>query len=177
MKKLLIANRGEIAIRIARAAAELGIETVAVYPSDDENSLHVKKTDVQTQLPGTGVAAYLDSQAILDAAKSTLCDAIHPGYGFLSENVEFAKLCEQNGVVFIGPTPMQLSLFGDKSSARQLAVNSQVPVVPGTNEKTSLNKRLISIGHYKTQPIAITRQCLSRPLPAVAVEVCDKCIA
>ena len=113
MKKLLIANRGEIAIRIARAAAELGIETVAVYPSDDENSLHVKKTDGQTQLPGTGVAAYLDSQAILDAAKSTRCDAIHPGYGFLSENVEFAKLCEQSGVVFIGPTPMQLSLFGD----------------------------------------------------------------
>ena len=142
MKKLLIANRGEIAIRIARAAAELGIETVAVYPSDDGNSLHVKKTDGQTQLPGTGAAAYLDSQAILDAAKSTRCDAIHPGYGFLSENVDFAKLCEQSGVVFIGPTPMQLSLFGDKSSARQLAVNSQVPVVPGTNEKTSLEQAL-----------------------------------
>ena len=142
MKKLLIANRGEIAIRIARAAAELGIETVAVYPSDDERTLHVKKTDEQIQLPGTGVAAYLDSQAIIDAAKATHCDAVHPGYGFLSENVEFATLCEQGDLIFVGPTPLQLSLFGDKSSARQLAVNCQVPVVPGTNEKTSLAQAL-----------------------------------
>ncbi|MFT6434977.1 MAG: acetyl/propionyl-CoA carboxylase alpha subunit [Candidatus Azotimanducaceae bacterium] len=139
MKKLLIANRGEIAIRVARAAAELGIETVAVYPQDDGGSLHVKKTDSQVLLPGTGVAAYLDAQAIIDAATANDCDAIHPGYGFLSENVDFAKSCEQSNLTFVGPTPMQLSLFGDKSSARQLAVNCQVPIVPGTNENTTLS--------------------------------------
>ena len=140
MIKLLIANRGEIAIRIARAAAELGLETAAVYPSDDEASLHLRKTDHQIRLPGTGVAAYLDAQAIVDAATNNGCDAIHPGYGFLSENVEFAKLCEQNNLNFVGPTPMQLSLFGDKSSARQLAVNCQVPIVAGTNENTTLSQ-------------------------------------
>src|SRR5688572_23624094 len=91
--KLLIANRGEIAIRIARTAADLGIATVAVHPEDDARSLHTRMTDAAVQLPGTGAAAYLDVPAIITAARENGCDAIHPGYGFLSENAAFATAC------------------------------------------------------------------------------------
>src|SRR6476646_8043786 len=93
MKKLLIANRGEIAIRIARAAAGLGIATVAVYPDDDADALHVRLADAAQRLPGHGARAYLDIDAVLEAARQQGCDAVHPGYGFLSENADFASRC------------------------------------------------------------------------------------
>ncbi len=140
IKKLLIANRGEIAIRIARAAAEMGITTVSIFPEDDANSLHVVKTDESVALPGSGAQAYLDKEAVIEAARQSSADAIHPGYGFLSENAEFANLCEKNNIIFVGPGPEQLEQFGDKGSARELAASCNVPLVPGTNHDTSLEE-------------------------------------
>ncbi len=136
--KLLVANRGEIATRIARAAAELHVPTVAVYPADDAASLHTRKADEAVQLPGRGVAAYLDGAAIIQAAKDTGATAIHPGYGFLSENAEFARTCAEAGITFVGPSPESLELFGDKHAARTLAVEQDVPTLPGTAAPTSL---------------------------------------
>lgn len=138
LKKLLIANRGEIAIRIARAANEMGIETVAIYAADDANSLHVKSADEAVALNGSGAAAYLDQEQVIAAARQTGCDAVHPGYGFLSENADFARACEAAGLTFVGPRPDALDLFGDKVRARSLAEESGVPLLPGTNGATSL---------------------------------------
>ena len=117
-KKLLIANRGEIAIRIARTAAEMGIATVAVFSEDDAQSLHLKAADEAFALSGAGAAAYLDAAQICAAATAMDCDAVHPGYGFLSENAAFATLCAETDLVFVGPTPETLDLFGDKTKAR-----------------------------------------------------------
>ena len=116
-KKLLIANRGEIAIRIARAAADAGIATVAVHSADDALSLHVRVADEAVEIPGRGARAYLDIEAVVKAAKSAGCDAVHPGYGFLSENAAFAKACTDAGIAFVGPKPAALELFGDKVAA------------------------------------------------------------
>ncbi len=138
--RLLIANRGEIAIRIARAAAELGIETVGIYPADDGASLHIRKVDDAVRLDGAGAAAYLDGAQILRVAQDRGCDALHPGYGFLSENAVFARACAQAGVTFVGPSPETLALFGDKARARQLAAETSVPVLRGTNHTTSLDE-------------------------------------
>ncbi|HPU50914.1 MAG TPA: biotin carboxylase N-terminal domain-containing protein, partial [Burkholderiaceae bacterium] len=140
LKKLLIANRGEIAIRIARAAAGLGIATVSVHSQDDASSLHVRKTDASRALPGTGVPAYLDIAAVIAAALETGCDSVHPGYGFLSENAAFAQACAKAGLVFVGPSPQTLDLFGDKAKARALATRLGVPVLPGTGGATTLEE-------------------------------------
>ena len=136
--KLLVANRGEIATRIFRAAAELGIRTVAVYPADDAASLHTRKSDEARQLPGRGVSAYLDAEAILVAARETDSAAIHPGYGFLSENEQFAHRCAEEGIVFVGPSAETLARFGDKHAARALAAAMDVPILPGTAAPTTL---------------------------------------
>ena len=133
LTSLLIANRGEIAIRIARAAAELGIRTVAIFSEDDAQSLHTQKTDDALPLQGRGAAAYLDIEQILALATQAGCDAIHPGYGFLSENAEFAKRCAEADVTFVGPQVETLALFGDKGQARILAEGCGVPVLPGTS--------------------------------------------
>lgn len=138
MKSLLIANRGEIAVRIARAGAELGLRTVAVYAEDDALSLHVRAADEALPLTGTGAAAYLDIRQIVAEAKKAGCDAIHPGYGFLSENAAFAEACAKEGITFVGPSPEALRLFGDKAEARALAAKLGVPLFPGTNGATSL---------------------------------------
>ena len=132
LKKLLIANRGEIAIRILRAAADLGISSVAIFSEDDSQSLHVAKADEAAALPGRGVPAYLDGAAILELARKMNCDAIHPGYGFLSENAEFAVACDHAGISFVGPGVETLRVFGDKAAARQLAASNGVPVLPGS---------------------------------------------
>lgn len=138
--RLLIANRGEIAIRIARAAAELGIPSVAVFAEDDAASLHLRKADQAVALKGRGAAAYLDMQQLLDAALANGCDAVHPGYGFLSENAAFARLCEGAGVRFIGPAADALDTFGDKARARELAERCGVPLAAGSNRATSLEE-------------------------------------
>ncbi len=140
MTRLLIANRGEIAIRIMRAAAELGVKTVAVFSEDDALSLHIRKADEARPLRGSGVAAYLDGEQIIAIAKEAGCDAIHPGYGFLSENAGFARRCAEEGLIFVGPRAEVLALFGDKIQARALAVHCGVPVLPGTSEPTSLEQ-------------------------------------
>ncbi|HPU52576.1 MAG TPA: carboxyl transferase domain-containing protein [Burkholderiaceae bacterium] len=136
--RVLIANRGEIAIRIARAAASLGIESVAVHAPIDALSLHsrlaTRALEIGSQLPRTAdpVRAYLDIDAILDAARRSGSDCVHPGYGFLSENAAFAQRCREEGLRFVGPSPESLALFGDKVKARGFAQSLDIPVVPGT---------------------------------------------
>ncbi|MFW6023811.1 MAG: carboxyl transferase domain-containing protein, partial [Myxococcota bacterium] len=139
-KRLLIANRGEVAVRIARAAAELGAHTVAVHSEDDATSRHVVAADEARPLGGRGATAYLDGPRIVAMAREASCDAIHPGYGFLSENAEFARLCEQAGITFVGPTPETLALFGDKARARALAEERGVPLLPGTKGPTTIEQ-------------------------------------
>ena len=128
ISSLLIANRGEIAIRIAGAAAELGIRTVAVYAEDDVASLHVRRADKAVALTGSGARAYLDIAQLVAVARAEDCDAVHPGYGFLGESAAFARACRDAGVIFVGPSPETLDLFGDKLAARDLARRSGVPV-------------------------------------------------
>lgn len=140
ISKIFIANRGEISIRIARAAADLGIKTVAAYSSDDSRSLHVLAADEVCALKGKGVPAYLDIEQIIELAKSSECDAIHPGYGFLSENASFARRCGEEGLAFIGPRPDILELFGDKAQARALAKRCGVPLLPGTMGATTIEE-------------------------------------
>lgn len=138
--KLLIANRGEIAIRVARAAADLAIATLAIYSEDDERCLHRVKADDCAQLKGRGVKAYLDMDQIIALAKEHGCDAVHPGYGFLSESATFAGKCAANGIQFIGPSAETLSLLGDKVRARMLAEEHGVPVVRGLSEAVSCDR-------------------------------------
>ncbi len=137
---LLIANRGEVAIRIARAAADLGIRTVAVYSDDDARSLHVRRADEARALRGRGVPAYLDIDVLIAAAQDAGCDAVHPGYGFLSESTTFARACADAGLTFVGPRPETLELLGDKAQARGLAEQLGLPVLPGTTGATTLDE-------------------------------------
>jgi acetyl/propionyl-CoA carboxylase alpha subunit len=138
--KLLIANRGEIAIRIARAAADLGIPAVAVHSEDDSDSLHVRIADASRALPGRGPAAYLNADALIAAATASGCDAIHPGYGFLAERGDFARVCAEAGVTFVGPDVEHLELFGDKARARAAAVAASVPVSRGLDHAVTLDE-------------------------------------
>ncbi len=132
-KRILIANRGEIAVRILRCCRELDIETVAVYSEADKTALHVQlATQAVCIGPAKAAQSYLNAAAILTVAMETGCDAIHPGFGFLSENSEFARLCQECGITFIGPRPEVIDMMGNKSAARQLMIDHGVPVVPGS---------------------------------------------
>lgn len=131
-KKILIANRGEIALRIIRTCREMGIKTVAVYSTADRESLHVKFADEAVCIgKPAGAESYLNVPNIIAAAEITNADAIHPGYGFLAENAKFAEICGQNGIKFIGPTPDQIRSMGDKITAKETMIKAGVPVVPG----------------------------------------------
>ena len=135
IKKLLVANRGEIAIRIFRAATELNVQTVAIYSNEDKNSLHRYKAD-ESYLVGKDLGpaeSYLNIERIIEVAKRANVDAIHPGYGFLSENEEFARRCNEEGIIFIGPHLDHLDMFGDKVKARTTAIKANLPVIPGTD--------------------------------------------
>jgi acetyl/propionyl-CoA carboxylase alpha subunit/acetyl-CoA carboxylase carboxyltransferase component len=136
-RRLLVANRGEIAIRVMRAAAELGWSSVAVATEDDARCLHTRRADAVETIPGVGARGYLDADAIVEAAHRSGCDALHPGYGFLSESAGLARACATAGVAFVGPEPDALELFGDKTRARALAARCGVPVLPGTGGPTS----------------------------------------
>ena len=136
LQKLLIANRGEIAVRVLRAAQDLGVATVAVYSADDAGALHTTLADAAVPLAATGPAAYLDIAALVAIARQQGCDAVHPGYGYLSERADFAQACADAGITFIGPTPEQLALFGDKARARALASELGVPLLRGTGAAT-----------------------------------------
>src|SRR5213595_3368631 len=132
-KKVLIANRGEIALRIIRACRELGVQTVAVYSEADRESLHVRFADDDVCIgPAPARDSYLNMQRLIAAAEITGADAIHPGYGFLAENAEFADICVASKITFIGPTGDQIRVMGDKASARKLAQKLKVPTVPGS---------------------------------------------
>lgn len=135
IKKILIANRGEIAVRIIRTCKEMGIRTVAIYSKIDKDSLHVNLADEAVCIgPNNPVESYLNMNNIIQAACSTGCDAIHPGFGFLSENPKFAKLVEDCGLIFIGPNYKLIELLGDKSSARSTMINLDIPVIPGSKD-------------------------------------------
>ncbi|WP_156290459.1 pyruvate carboxylase [Oceanobacillus salinisoli] len=157
INKVLVANRGEIAIRVFRACTELNIRTVAVYSQEDTGSYHRFKAD-EAYLIGEGkkpIDAYLDIEGIIELAKKVDVDAIHPGYGFLSENIQFAKRCEEEGIIFIGPTSEHLSMFGDKVKAREQAVDAGLPVIPGSDGPVETLDEVIQFGEKHGYPIII----------------------
>ena len=137
LERVLISNRGEIAIRIAKAASALGMESVGVYPAADSLSLHTRLATSAVRIgngaPDDPVAAYLDAEALVAAAQRSDCDCVHPGYGFLAENADFAQRCADAGLAFVGPPPAALALFGDKVRSRRLAASLDIPVVPGSD--------------------------------------------
>jgi acetyl-CoA carboxylase biotin carboxylase subunit len=142
IKKILVANRGEIALRVMRSAREMGIKTVAVYSEADRQALHVRFADEAVLIgPPPSSESYLKMDKIIQAAKETGADAIHPGYGFLSENEDFSQLCEDNNIIFIGPSPQSIELMGSKLGAKAAVAKFNVPLVPGTAEPiTDINK-------------------------------------
>ncbi len=133
LRKILIANRGEIAVRIIRACAEMGIRSVAIYSDADRFALHVKKADESYCIGSEPLAGYLNIYALVDLAAATGCDAIHPGYGFLSENAQFAKACKERGIIFIGPDADVIHRMGDKTEARKAMIAAGIPVTPGSD--------------------------------------------
>jgi len=137
LRKILIANRGEIAVRIIRACAEMGIRSVAIYTEADRFALHVKKADESYCIGSEPVAGYLNIYNLVNLAVSTNCDAIHPGYGFLSENAQFARACKERGIVFIGPDAEVIWRMGDKTEARKTMIAAGIPVTPGTEGNLS----------------------------------------
>ncbi|HEY0656602.1 MAG TPA: acetyl-CoA carboxylase biotin carboxylase subunit [Chryseosolibacter sp.] len=135
IQKLLVANRGEIALRVMRSARELGIKTVAVYSEADRNALHVRYADEAVLIgPPPSSESYLRIEKIISAAKATGADAVHPGYGFLSENEDFSKACDDNGIIFVGPSPASIEVMGSKLAAKAAVAKFNVPLVPGTSE-------------------------------------------
>lgn len=141
-KKILVANRGEIALRIIRTCKEMGVQTVAVYSDIDKNMPFLYSADEAYPLEGkTSLETYLRSDKIIDIAKKTGAEAIHPGYGFLAENAGFAKQVNESGIKFIGPPPEAIDLMGNKTAARKLMIKANVPVVPGTESAiTDINE-------------------------------------
>ena len=156
IKKLLIANRGEIAVRIIRSAKELGIKTVAVYSDADKNALHVREADEAVWVGGNeSQESYLRTDRLLEAAKKTGAEAIHPGYGFLSEKEAFADAVQKAGLIFVGPEPEQIRRMGDKVEARAWITELGVPVVPGTGALQDLDK-----GEKEVDALLKSRPCL-----------------
>ncbi len=157
INKILVANRGEIAIRVFRACTELKIHTVAIYSREDSGSYHRYKAD-EAYLVGAGkkpIDAYLDIEDILRIAKESGADAIHPGYGFLSENLHFSERCEEEGIIFIGPKSKHLDMFGDKVKAREQAILANIPVIPGTDGPVQSLTEVEQFGASHGYPIMI----------------------
>lgn len=154
--KVLIANRGEIAVRIMATAAKLGIRTVAIYSEADSNSLHVRKADESVNL-GDGPASenYLNPEAIIEAALKTGAEAIHPGYGFLAENAKFARAIKEAGLVFVGPSDKAISSMGEKVTARELAVSAGVPLAPGSNGAIDSAEQVLAFGEEHGYPVLV----------------------
>ena len=154
-KKILIANRGEIAIRVIRACKEMGIKTVAVYSTADQFSLHVKFADEAICIgEGPPLESYLNIPRIIAAAEISNTDAIHPGYGFLAENAQFSTICEENGFCFIGPDSETIDLMGDKVNARKVAEDSEVPIILGSSVLSSVDE-LLEISNNIGYPVML----------------------
>ena len=157
INKILVANRGEIAIRIFRACTELNIATVGIYSTEDSGSFHRYKAD-ESYLVGEGkkpIDAYLDIEGIIAIAKDSGANAIHPGYGFLAENAEFARRLEEEGIIFIGPTSTHLDMFGDKVKAREQAIAAGLPVIPGSDGPVSSVEEVAMFGKSNGYPIIV----------------------
>ncbi|UCC45888.1 MAG: acetyl-CoA carboxylase biotin carboxylase subunit [Candidatus Zixiibacteriota bacterium] len=156
INKVLIANRGEIALRIIRACRELGLATVAVYSEADRDALHVRFADEDVCIgPPPPGESYLDSRRIIAAAEVTNADAIHPGYGFLAENADFAEVCESCNLQFIGPTPEQIRLMGDKASAKRIMKKSGVPVIPGSDGVVAMYEDAARVAEEVGYPVML----------------------
>jgi pyruvate carboxylase subunit A len=154
-KKILVANRGEIAMRIIRACRELNIATAAIYSEADSTGIYVKKADEAYQVGPGPVKGFLDSRQIVDLAKRIGADAIHPGYGFLSENAHFAELCRESDITFIGPSPLAITLMGSKVKARELAREVGVPIVPGTDGGVTDVNEALAFARQAGYPVII----------------------
>lgn len=155
-EKVLIANRGEIALRIHRACREMGIKTVAVHSTEDANAMHVKLADEAICIgPASAKDSYLNKAAIISAAMITGADAIHPGYGFLSENADFADMVEAHGMVFIGPKPEMIRLMGDKVTAKKAAIESGLPVIPGSDGDVKTVEEALMWGEKIGYPVIV----------------------
>lgn len=156
MERLLVANRGEIACRVLRAAKSLGMSTVAVYSEADATAPHVKLADLSVALGGAKASeSYLDGEKIISAAVAHGAKLVHPGYGFLSENARFAEMCSAAGLVFVGPTPAQISAMGDKERARVTAANAGVPVLPGTARLSSDEGEILAAARTVGYPLLV----------------------
>ncbi|WP_439134895.1 acetyl-CoA carboxylase biotin carboxylase subunit [Pseudomaricurvus sp.] len=154
-KKLLIANRGEIAVRIIRACAEMGIRSVAIYTEPDRYALHVKRADEAHFIGDDPLAGYLDPRRIVNLAAETGCDAIHPGYGFLSENDDFARICSDRGLAFVGPSAEVIARMGDKTAARTAMTDAGVPVTPGTDDNLADLDEALSVAETIGYPVML----------------------
>jgi len=155
-EKVLIANRGEIALRIHRACKEMGISTVAVHSTADADAMHVRLADEAVCIgPAPSKDSYLNIQAILSAATITGADAIHPGYGFLSENANFAEMVEEHGFTFIGPTPEHIRMMGDKITAKRIASETGIPIVPGSEGSVDTLEDALKIGEEFSYPVIV----------------------
>jgi acetyl-CoA carboxylase biotin carboxylase subunit len=155
-KRILIANRGEIAVRVIRACREMGIESVAVYSDVDRRALHVRKADFCEYLgPAQASESYLNIPKILEAARRSGAEAIHPGYGFLSENAKFARACREAGIVFIGPSPESMEMMGSKTKARQNMKKANVPFVPGTETGLSSAAEALTVAESIGYPVML----------------------
>lgn len=155
IKKVLIANRSEIAVRVIQACRELDIKTVAIFSEPDRDSRHVQMADETWQLVGQPARVYLDAEQILDIAKKCGADAVHPGYGFLSENTDFAKKCAESGIKFIGPSPEVIHRMGSKIESRRVMEQAGVPVVPGTTDPVTTAEEVKALAEKYGYPIAI----------------------
>ena len=155
IKKILIANRGEIAVRVVRACTEMGIKSVAIYSDADKNALHVKKADEAYSLRGEPLGVYLNPNKIANLALSLGCDAVHPGYGFMSEDPLFSQRCARRGVKFIGPKADVIEKMGDKTTARKTMKNAEIPVIPGSEDNVKSVEEAIKIANEVGYPVML----------------------
>ena len=154
--RILIANRGEIALRILRTCKELGIETVIAYSKADKNALYLEYADAHVCIgPGDSSESYLNIPSIISAAEIADIEAIHPGYGFLAENSHFAEVCESSNIVFIGPTSDVMNKMGNKTLARNIAIENKIPVIPGSESTIDDQQQAVEVAHKIGYPVLI----------------------